>query len=269
MDEATNKILISCVIPTCDRPQFLVEAVQSVLRQTVKPCEIIIVNNGKEIVQLPQEITSRVKIYNLPRYVGAAQARNFGAFLATGQYLAFLDDDDLWAVEYLAKVAAAAAEGARCIISRLDQLRGGKVEIFKNAHGKITLTHLLIYNPGITGSNLVIARELFFAVGGFDPKLPPSEDKSLVIEVLNLGNKVTTLPDSQAIIRFHTLSRLSDAVRLAEGVCQFTRKYGRLMTRKQYLGNWLKIYRHRYEAGQSWAFVPFVCLYVLDRKSVV
>lgn len=257
---------ISTIIPTCDRQDYLQQALESVLSQTVKPLEIIIVNNGKEQLQLPVELAAKAKIYNILPYAGAAQARNFGASVAAGDYLAFLDDDDLWEEKYLEKVSKALATGAECVISRLDELQDGQVSLYKNAHGKITFPNLFVYNPGVTGSNLVVSRKLFFAVSGFDPKLPPSEDKGLLIEILRRGHKVATLPSSQAIIRVHPHSRHSDdAARLAEGINQFTRKYGKLMTRKQLLRNWLKVYRYRYKGGSKKALLVYIPLYFLFR----
>ena len=256
---------ISCIIPTCNRGELLSQAIRSVLAQTREPAEILVVNNGSEPVNLLPELAQRVAVYEIVRFAGAAQARNFGAVMAKGHYLAFLDDDDLWEVSYLAKVEQAINSGAKCTVARLDKLEGGKVLPFKNAHGKLSLNNLLVYNPGITGSNLAIAKEAFLEVGGFDPKLPPSEDKGLLVELLKAGIAITPLPEAQAIVRVHDGIRLSDAKRLAEGAFEFTRKYQSLMSWKQYLMNWLKIYRCRHEAGQALSFFPFVFLYILFR----
>lgn len=256
---------ISCIIPTCDRPDLLIEAVDSVFKQTSRPYEIIVVNNGRKSLGLPQEITKMITVYDLIPYIGVAQARNFGASLARGEYLAFLDDDDLWNPKYLEQVVGAIEQGALCIVSRLDQLKNGQIFPFKNAHNKITMENILYYNPGITGSNIVISKKLFFDLGGFDPKLPPSEDKSLLLEVLKAKIEPKTLPDNQAIIRFHAADRLSDAKKIAEGIYQFTRKYAELMNRQQYFANWLKIYRYRYESGQRSALLPFILLYLANK----
>jgi len=257
---------ISCIIPTCDRQEFLIETIKSVLNQSVKPMEIIIVNNGKDKIILPDELVKEINIYNIIHYAGAAQARNFGASVAQGDYLAFLDDDDLWSQDYLKNVSMAIEQGALCIVSRLDKLEDGKVLGLKNTHGKLSINKILLLNPGITGSNIVVAKEIFLQIGGFDPKLPPSEDKSLVLEILLANKDVKTLPDNQAIIRMHNKTRLSSSAnKMAEGIYQFTLKYSKLMNKKQYLENWLKIFKYRYEAGNKKAFIPFVILYLTNR----
>lgn len=256
---------ISCIIPTCDRNDFLRETIVSVLNQTIQPFEIIIVNNGGGEVILPDDLKIKVKIFNIMHYAGAAQARNFGASVAQGDYLAFLDDDDLWHQDYIKNILQSIGEGGRCVVSRLDKLKGDRIAGYKNAQDKIKIRNILVENPGITGSNLVIAKDLFFKISGFDPKLPPSEDKSLVLELLIKGYSVVTLPDNQAIIREHPGVRLSGDKKMAEGIFQFTRKYGSLMTRREKLLNWLKIYRYRFRTGDKMTLIPFLFLYLLKK----
>ncbi len=256
-------IKISCIIPTFDRPEFLSSAVKSALAQSYPAFEIIAVNNGKTPVSLEPAIGGKVTVFNIPVRAGVAQARNFGATVAMGSVLAFLDDDDLWNPDYLKNVAWAFKSGSRIAVSRLDRLEGGKVLPWKNAHNRVTLNNILVYNPGITGTNLAIAREIFFQLGGFDPKLPPSEDKSLVLEALLTKISVTTLPENQAIQRIHGGERLIDSRKMAEGIFQFLKKYRKLMTRKQALRNWIKVYRYRSASGDKKAWIPFVAYYIL------
>ncbi len=248
---------ISCIIPTCDRPGDLQRAIQSVLKQTVAPLEIIVVNNGKEKITLPPLQGQEVLTYNIIPYAGAAQARNFGAVMAKGDFLAFLDDDDMWTPRYLENVQAAIQEGARCIVSRQDVVLGGRQVPWKNPHGRVTIDYLLLRNPGTGGPNTVIARDLFFEVKGFDPKLPPSEDKAMILELLLAGVPVTTLSDNSVVVgKDRGEFYLTSYARLAEGIFQFTRKYSRLMSARQYLYNWSKILYFRYRAGQKWLW-PF------------
>ncbi|HEY9584320.1 MAG TPA: glycosyltransferase family 2 protein [Candidatus Paceibacterota bacterium] len=246
---------ISVVIPTCDRPiEFLKESALSALNQTAKPFEIIIVNNGKSPIKLPDDIARSVKIINAAPYIGASAARNFGADKALGDFIAFLDDDDLWSDRYLENVTKALEEGAQCVISRLDKKIGDKIIPFKNIDGNLTIKNLLLYNPGINGSNIVLSKKIFFEIGGFDQKLKTSEDKSLVIELLKKNIPLKTLPDNQAILREHAeTSRLSDSKRLAEGKLQFLKKYSDIMDTETRLYNWKKIFEHRFKSGNYFA----------------
>src|SRR3989339_678713 len=154
---------ISCIIPTCDRPDFLPKTIKSILDQSFKAFEILIINNGKEdSLSLPEGLAEEVTVHRIIPYAGVAQARNFGAYLAQGDFLAFLDDDDTWNPDYLMNVSAAIEQGAQCILSRIDKLENGQVLPWKNPENMITVKNMLTYNPGAGGSNLVIKRELFF-----------------------------------------------------------------------------------------------------------
>jgi len=257
---------ISCIIPTYNRNKLLIDAINSVLEQTVLPDEIIIVNNGKETSKLPEEICKKVLIYNIIYMAGASQARNFGASVARGEYLAFLDDDDIWNKKYIESVLEPIKEGAKCILSRIDIFVDGKLKFSKNPHGNLTLDKLLIKNPGTGGPNIVIERNLFLEIGGYDVKLITSEDKSLIIELIKKGIHITTLPENQVIARQDPkVSRLSDPNTIAQGIYQFTNKYKNLMNKRQLLANFLKIYKYRYKSGKKMAIFPFIFLYISNR----
>jgi len=237
MSQKTNKISISCIIPTRNRPLFLKEALDSVLKQTVKPHEIIIVNSGSE----PVESSEGIKIFDVVKNSGPSQARNFGACVASGDFLAFLDDDDLWPPDYLERVTHALRQDTLCVISRLDKLENGKVQPYKYAEKNMRLIYSI--NPGITGSNVVVDRELFISIGGFDVRLESGEDKSLIIDLMDYGQKnakslnwpgITFLLDNFAIQRMHDGPHIG---KTSKGIKAFVDKYSDRMTRMDYYYN--------------------------------
>ena len=92
-------MLVSVVIPTLDRPKLLLRAIESVLRQTCREIEIIVVADRPD----PETVSAvgavddpRLQLILNPHPSTAASARNFGADQATGDWIAFLDDDDEW-----------------------------------------------------------------------------------------------------------------------------------------------------------------------------
>ena len=101
--------LISVIIPSYNRYEYLKNAINSVLNQTYKNFEIIVVNDGstqKEYYE--NEFPKSVKLINLETnqknligYVSEGYIRNFGIREAQGSYVAFLDDDDIWLPEKL------------------------------------------------------------------------------------------------------------------------------------------------------------------------
>ena len=253
---------ISCIIPTLDRSEMLQETLRSVFTQTRAVDEIIVVDNGTQPPTISAEYAPRVKVIRLSSHSGVSKARNAGAAEATGEILAFLDDDDLWNPDYIKNVEKAFTEGADCVVSRLDSMEDGRIVPHKNADTLLTLENLLMFNPGITGSNIALKKAVFSSVGGFDEHLPTSEDKSLVIELLRSGARIATLPDNQAIRRVHAEARLTDPRTLATGVDRFTAKYRELMDWPTYFFNRRKSFRLRVDGGTLSAY-PALILYAL------
>lgn len=245
--------MITVVIPTLNaRDDYLDLALGSVSRQTYLPSEVIIINNGLGDV-CPKNFPVPIRSFKIVHRAGVAQARNFGACLSQSKYVAFLDDDDLWSPDYLElMIKQIKAEESDCLIARLDQMINGDIIAFKNAHGKIKKNIILLRNPGITGSSVVVRKDSFIRVGGYDPKLPPSEDKALILEFLNNGLKVSTVPESQAILRQHQIQdRLTESSSLVEGIFQFYRKYKSEMDLYQRSYNLMKINKHIWLSQKS------------------
>ncbi|MDP3741147.1 MAG: glycosyltransferase family 2 protein [bacterium] len=259
-------IKISCIIPTSDRESTLDKAIASVLSQTRLPDEVLVVDNGNLPARISEEFASQVKIYRLAAKSGAARARNFGATQAKGDCLAFLDDDDLWNKNYLSNVEKAVMNGAECVLGGIQIIKDGVMISSKNPAGKLVLPILLISNPGVVGSNLAISKNLFMQVGGFDPKLATSEDKSLIIEILRAGSEVKVLSDNLVFVsRQFGTAHLSDDATMAKGIYSFTRKYIKLMSFRQWLHNWYKIYYYRHKAGIKTATLPYTVFYLLHK----
>lgn len=103
--------MISVIMPLYNNEKYVVEAIQSVIDQTYEDWELIIVNdastdNSKEIVQrfLHKQLDSRIKLINLENNKGVSFARNLGIKKAKGEYISFLDSDDLWDKGFLSEL---------------------------------------------------------------------------------------------------------------------------------------------------------------------
>lgn len=97
--EMSNSTLVTAVIPTKNRPELVIQAVHSALAQSYRNIEVVVVVDGPDPAtehSLSQFADSRLHVVVLPVSEGAAQARNAGVIAATGQWIAFLDDDDVW-----------------------------------------------------------------------------------------------------------------------------------------------------------------------------
>ena len=95
---------LSIIIPTCDRPHLLERAVTSALNNGGGGCEVIVVDDGVEKSASTLSFGGDIKVITTPGRTGASAARNLGANHATGAYLLFLDDDDVFQDNYVRDV---------------------------------------------------------------------------------------------------------------------------------------------------------------------
>jgi GT2 family glycosyltransferase len=204
--------MISVIIPTCDRPaEFLREAIESVLAQTLPPGEVIVVDNGTRDAD-PTALPEGVTLYRLPPRVGPSRARNFGAAMAKGATLAFLDDDDLWDRDFLKQCSKTLEmDNSECVYGTvLNLLNSSLTTRFTPSAENFTIKQLLKKNRGAGGINSLIRKETFWRLGGFDASLRISEDRDLAVRLALSGAQISFCPDAKAIARAHSGSRLTD-----------------------------------------------------------
>lgn len=261
---------VSVVIPTCNRSELLFETLENVKVQSRVPEEIIVVNNGSERLTGQLDEDGIVKIIEVFPYCGASAARNYGAVQAQGDVIAFIDDDDLWEEDYLEKTVSAMEEGD-LVLARLDQLENGEVKPWKRIDNEGVSTSVLFReNSGVTGSNIVIRKEIFLALGGFDTALITGEDKSLVIEAILSEMRIIALEECQAIHRQHVEGpRLTHSENMALGIAAFLRKYQGEMTFGEKLWNYQKIVSHRYLSGKQAYWLLYMLFRVLVKSKLI
>src|SRR5690606_36349872 len=109
--------LVSVVISAYNRPDYLQNAIASVLSQTVSDYEIIVVDDCSPVSleTVLRDIACPVRYHRLARNSGANKARNEGVRLAQGRYVAFLDDDDAWLPRKLEWQLPQLQEATACI----------------------------------------------------------------------------------------------------------------------------------------------------------
>ncbi|AKT38308.1 glycosyltransferase family A protein [Chondromyces crocatus] len=167
------------IIPTRgDRPTFLRRALSSVLAQTTRPREILVVVDGDdarrtEVLSQIDGLPCRVLSTGRPR--GAGAARNQGAREARAHHLCFLDDDDVWKPGYLAAVFAE-GPGFDLALTAFEKHTHDAIRPEKVPPQELTRTAFLVANPGIRGSNLVLTRALYGKAEGFSEHLPAFND---------------------------------------------------------------------------------------------
>ena len=185
---------VSVVVPTRNRSRLLAVTLRGVLRQTGVDLEVIVVDEASTddtpalLAGLGDPRVRTVR-HETPR--GVSTARNRGAAEARGDWVAFTDDDDLWAPDKLARQLHAAKATGR------DWSYTGSVNIgegFGGVHGRPppppeeVVAALPHYNaiPG-GGSNVVVRREALRRAGPFDTRLRNTEDWELWIRLAKAG----------------------------------------------------------------------------------
>jgi glycosyltransferase involved in cell wall biosynthesis len=235
---------VTAIVPTCDRPVLLERALRSVVAQELLPTEIIVVDDargGHEAVTrgaVEQWGLGPVQVVANSRGKGASGARNTGAALATGDLLAFLDDDDEWLPSYLDEAVHAFTSRELDVMCAdlLCQFDDGVDRPSKSAPDRLLPELFLTRNPGLGGSNIILKRSLYRELEGFDESLPTCNDRDFGIRLsLRAGIKYGRLP--KRLVRFyqHTGSKLctvrGDAMRA--GIRRFYEIHSHRMTEAQ------------------------------------
>ncbi len=187
---------VSTIIPTYNRPAFLREALASVLAQTYRDNEILVVDDGstnatryatRQIVEEYTRAQTRPIRYLYQPHQGVSAARNRGVDASRGEFLAFLDSDDVWQPEKLAHQVAffEALPTAQICQTQETWIRYG-VRVnprkkHRKPHGDIFVQSLA--DCLVSPSAVMLRRELFERMGGFDEQLPACEDYDLWLRI--------------------------------------------------------------------------------------
>jgi len=182
---------ISVIIPTYNRADLITRAISSVLNQTYKSFEIIVIDDGstdntKEV--LKSYIEKKQIKYLYQQNHGPAAARNLGIKYSKGELIAFLDSDDEWLPEKLEKQIKIFNESknARLGVVYCDvAIMEGRKQIAERRSiykGKI-FPQILEKDIVWGGSSAMVNRKIFSVCGNFDENLPESDDWELWIRV--------------------------------------------------------------------------------------
>ncbi|MFC1859247.1 glycosyltransferase family 2 protein [Thermodesulfobacteriota bacterium] len=180
--------LVSVIIPTYNRGWIIQEAIDSVLAQDFSDFELIVVDDGsddqtEDILASYQKNIIVFRQYNQ----GVSAARNKGIAEAAGQFIAFLDSDDLWLPKKLSTQMDFFNSHPEALICQTEEIwiRNGIRVNPKKKHQKLSG---MIFEPSlalclVSPSAVIVKRGLFEEVGLFDEILPACEDYDLWLRV--------------------------------------------------------------------------------------
>jgi GT2 family glycosyltransferase len=176
-------VAISVIIPAYNAQCTILETVDSVLQQTFFDFELIVIDDGSidQTVELLKKISDpRLKVFSYTNG-GLPVARNRGIAHASGDYIAFLDADDVWTLDklelQLAALKAVPEAGVvyswTCNMSQTGEAfyPGHSVTYSGNVYAQLLLGNFLA-----SGSNCLIRRDAIASIGEFDPALKSYED---------------------------------------------------------------------------------------------
>jgi glycosyltransferase involved in cell wall biosynthesis len=194
---------VSVIIPAHNVAPYIGETLDSVFSQTFADYEVIVINDGSpDTEELERELARFVARVNYIKQEnrGASAARNAGLRTARGEFVAFLDADDLWLPSYL-------DEQIKFILERNCDLVCADAEVFSDGShkdetymetlmadapptGDVTFIGLLSAELSLITSGVVVRRERVFEVGLFDEELRNSQDFDLWLRMARNGTRM-------------------------------------------------------------------------------
>ncbi len=188
---------VSAIIPTYNRRREVSLAIASALRQTLRLDEIVVIDDGsddgtwEDLQALAKETHSPRVIVRRQHNAGPSAARNAGARLATGEFIAFLDSDDTWHEEKTARqLALFEADPELALVGCV----AGGMNVFPGKRMvAISIERLLFRNYFLT-PGVIVKRQVLAVVGGFAEDMRRCEDYELWLRIAS-GHRCALLND--------------------------------------------------------------------------
>ena len=245
---------VSVVIPTRNRKQLLAVTLGSVLRQRSVGIELIVVDEASTD-GTPEFVASlddpRVTLVRSEEPRGPAAARNHGAERASGGWIAFVDDDDVWAPDKLARQLSAAHDtgagwayaGVVNVGTDLSIVSGSPPPTPAHVVGALPRSNPI---PG-GGSNVVVGRDFVRAAGGFDERLWLCADWELWARLAE-RSEPALVPAPLVGYRVHAMSGSLDVQRILQEVAWIESIHGVTVDRgrlhRWFAESYLRLDRH-------------------------
>ncbi len=223
---------VSVIVPTHDRSTWLCQSLRSVLWQRDVDLEVIVVDDGSTDDTTGTVVKNigdrRIELIRHETPQGVSIARNHGAEEAAGEWLAFLDDDDLWAPTKLRRQLQAAttsgcnwAYGGCVNVDATLRILGGRPPPRPEDVARLVFRSNII--PG-GGSNVVVRRDTFQRVGPFDLRLTNTEDWEMWIRLAKQGPPAW-VPEPLMAYRLHAAQSSLDIRAIFDGISLIERRH--------------------------------------------
>ena len=251
-----HKPQVSVVVPTKDRDALLSQTLSGISWQQGVDFEAVVVDDGSADRGLVERIVNdvgdaRFRIVRHDRSRGVSEARNHGSAEAKAPWVAFCDDDDLWAPDKLMKQLQAARrfpDAGWVYVGSVNITPGNRVVGGEPPPTPAEVTQRLEESNVVPGgsSGVMVRRDLLLDVGGFDPSLQPLADWDLWLRTLR-ASPPACVPEPLVAYRVHATNMSLDARRVEADFVTVADRYPRanLAVLHRYLGWWsIRVGRH-------------------------
>jgi glycosyltransferase involved in cell wall biosynthesis len=216
--------MISVIIPTYNSDKFIGDTIRSVLHQTCTDYEIIVIDDGStdSTKKIIENNFSQARYFYIPNQ-GVSKARNYGIRRARGEFIAFLDADDLWLPEKLEKQLEVFKNDPELMLVFTENLDFDTDGFRKTVYLKKerlmkgdVVKNIFLYS-NVTTSTVMVRKQVFQETGDFDESLKVAEDDNLWMRIA-LKFRIQLLDEVLVHYRWteNSLSRSAD--NLLDGV---------------------------------------------------
>ena len=268
----TEKPLVSVIINCFNGEKYLREAIDSVMAQTYENWELVFWDNQstdstREIVESYGD--SRIHYFYAPEHTPLGEARNLAVEKANGEYINFLDTDDVWSVNKLEKQIALIVPGKVEVVYTNFELLYDKAETFNegmlNYYRRLQkrklkdslsfYENLLIHNS-IIFSSVLFNKELFLSVGGINVSFNQNEDYEILLKTA-LKTEAVSTGDRDVMYRIHQSNNSSKngAVHLIENREIFKELPPSKALNDAIVANEVRYAIFLYRRGETWAAI--------------
>lgn len=232
-----DSTLVSVCIASYFGEKFLSETLLSLAAQTFANWELIVVEDGSHdgseaIVQaFGKKVSQTVTFRRLDVNEGVSAARNEAVRLSQGQFIAFLDADDLWGPAHLSSLLSTQLEThadlVSCTVIPFDSDTGQEYEAYDTPRGSTGCSSLAIFESMycILPSGILLTRSIFIKVSGFDTAFSQYEDREFCIRLARIGARFEHTGQATLMYRKHKNSATSKAQSMAKAYVRVYEKH--------------------------------------------
>lgn len=232
----------SVVVPAYNALGTVEATIRSVLGQTMDDLELVVIDDGSTdgSAELAEELAagdSRMHVFRQANG-GTAAARNAGIARATGEFVSFLDNDDLWMPRYLELMTTALDSAPEAGLSYTDawilddetkRIRTRTVmDFFPTVPARASVPTLLrtMLSSNFIMSSVTVRRDVLEQLGGFDPTISGVDDYDLWLRILISGHSVVRAPGTLLIQRDRPDSQSKNEQKMIAGHAEVLRRIG-------------------------------------------